>query len=35
MTGMQDFDKPNGCQIYLHLSEIDDYEYELDFEPAA
>ena len=34
VTVMQDFEKPNGCQLYLHLSEIDDYDYELDFEPV-
>jgi hypothetical protein len=32
---LQDFEKPNGCQLYLHLSEIDDYEYELEFEPEV
>jgi hypothetical protein len=32
---MQDFTKPDGCQLYLSLSEMDDYEYELDFEGAG
>ena len=34
VTVLQDFAKPNGCQLYLSLSELDDYEYTLDLEPA-
>jgi hypothetical protein len=29
---LQDLDKPDGCQLYLVLSELDDYEYDLDLE---
>jgi hypothetical protein len=31
---MQDFTKPNGCQLYLVMSEADDYA-AIDFEPES
>lgn len=31
---LQDFSKPEGCQLVLALSELDDFEYELNLEPV-
>jgi hypothetical protein len=32
---LQDLTKPDGCQLYLVMSEMDDYEYDLDLEGAG
>lgn len=32
---LQDLTKPQGCQLYLLLSELEDYEYDIDLEGSG